>query len=160
LIQSEKHRQSGNIGHDGFTLVEILIALVLLGISIAVLAQLFSTNLRNIGKSQNYVPAIVLAEARMSEILAKDFLDEKKTTYKSDDGYLMEVSIIETMKEKFQHLPVKLMEIGLTVRWQMDQKEKTFTLRSYKTVRRSALPDEPEKKKEKKDDEQQPAEKK
>ncbi len=159
MIQSEKHRQSGNIGHDGFTLVEILIALVLLGISIAVLAQLFSTNLRNIGKSQNYVPAVVLAEARMSEILAKDFLDENKTTYKSDDGYLMEVSIIETMKEKFQHLPVKLMEIGLIVRWQMDQKEKTFILKSYKTVRRSALPEETENKTEKKDDEQ-PAEKK
>lgn len=154
MIQREKHRQSVNIDHDGFTLVEILIALVLLGISIAVLAQLYSTNLRNIGKSHNYLPAVVLAEARMNEVLAKDFLDENKTTYKSDDGYLTEVSIIETMKEKFQHLPVKLMEISLIVRWQMDQKEKTFILKSYKTVRRSALLEEPENKTEKKEPEQ------
>jgi prepilin-type N-terminal cleavage/methylation domain-containing protein len=159
LNQIETHRQSENIGNDGFTLVEILIALVLLGISIAVLAQLFSTNLRNIGKSQNYLPAVVLAEARMSEFLAKDVLDEKNVSYQSDDGYLTEVSVVETMKDKFHHLPVKLMEIGLTVRWHTDQKEKIFMLQSYKIVKRAGFPEEAEKKNEK-TDEEQPAEKK
>lgn len=153
-MKGENHRQSGKTGHKGFTLIEILIALVLIAISITVLVQLFSTNLRNIGKSQNYVPAVVAAEAKMTEIMATDLLEENTTTYKTDDGYTMDVSISEAMKDRFLNLPVKLMEISLTMRWQMDQKEKTFVLKSYKTVKRTNIPEEPGKKDEKKEEEQ------
>ncbi len=126
-----------NKAQRGFTLIEILIALTLLGISVAVLAQLISTNLRNISSSQNYVPAVVEAEARMSEIMASDFLEENKLNYKTDEGYVIDVLISEIMKDRFQNLPFKFMEISLTMRWNMAEKEKKFILRSTKTVKRS-----------------------
>jgi len=154
LSQSEMHRQSRHIGHNGFTLIEILIALVLLGISVAILAQLFSTNLRNIGSSHRYVPAVVMAEARMGELLANESLEESATTSQSEDGYSMNVSVSETMHERFRHLPVKLLKISLNVRWQMDRQEKIYTLLSYKTVKRSGFSKESDTKHDNKEEEQ------
>ena len=121
----------------GFTLLEILIAMALLGISITVLTQLFSANLRNISSSQQYVPALAVAEAIMSEILASDPLEETLKNYLADDGYKVEIAVSEALKDRTQNLPVKLMEIDLTLRWTIDQKEKTFHLKTYRTLRRS-----------------------
>jgi len=108
--------------------------------------------MRNISKSQNYVPAVVAAEAKMTEMMARDVMEEDSTSVKTDDGYTIETAILETLKDRFQSLPVKIMEITVTVRWQMDQKEKTFVLKSFKTISRSGNPAEAEKKDDKKDE--------
>ena len=61
----------------GFTLLEVLVALSILGVAVTVLFQLFSTNLRTIALSGDYVLATVRAEAKMREVLDDDALGPK-----------------------------------------------------------------------------------
>ena len=45
----------------GFTLIEILAALTLIGIAVVYLVQLFSANLRTVGTSRDYMEALTRA---------------------------------------------------------------------------------------------------
>ncbi len=52
----------------GFTLFEILIAVMILAITLPILFQLFSGSLRTIKKSRDYTQAIALAQHKLEEL--------------------------------------------------------------------------------------------
>ena len=118
----------------GFTLLEILVAIALLGIAITVVLQLFSANLRAIVASEDYVSASIKAEAKMREVLDDKELSEKSWSETTDDGYRIDVLIYDTAKERTENLQVRLLEINLIVRWIKDTKERSLTLKSMKGV--------------------------
>ena len=124
---------------QGFTLLEVLVAVALLGIAITVVLQLFSTDTRAISESGEYISASVSAESKMREIL--DMLDDdseniSETSYSEiiDDGYKMDVSIVEVLPERTENLQVRLLEISLTMHWMRGTHEKSFTLRTMKLL--------------------------
>ena len=124
------------ISRRGFTLIEVLVAVSIMGIAIAVILQLFSANLRNISDSGDYVAAATRAEVKMMEVLDNHSLLEKSYSEITNDGYRIDVAITETLKERTENLQVRLFEIALTVRWTKGTKEKSMTLRSMKVVRK------------------------
>mgnify|MGYP002682569124 CR=1 FL=1 len=63
----------------GFTLIEILASLTLIGLAVVYLVQLFSANLRTIGTSQDYMEALTRAEAVMREV--ETFIGAEAGTY-------------------------------------------------------------------------------
>ncbi len=124
------------ISRKGFTLLEVLVAVSIMGIAIAVILQLFSANLRNISDSSDYVAAATTAEVKMREVLDNDGLLEKSYSEVTNDGYRMDIAVTETLKERTENLQMRLFEIALTVRWMKGAKEKSMTLRSMKVVRK------------------------
>lgn len=52
----------------GITLIEVMVAFVILALSVTVLLRIFSSGLSNTVISQQYVDAVVLAETRMAQI--------------------------------------------------------------------------------------------
>lgn len=120
--------------HKGFTLLEILVALSILGIAITVLLQLFSANLRSLSVSEDYVFAVSKAEAKMREILDDKDLSEKSWTEITDDGYRMDVSINEGLKDRTENLQVRIFEVTLSLSWTKNTKNKSLTLRTMKVV--------------------------
>jgi prepilin-type N-terminal cleavage/methylation domain-containing protein len=124
------------ISRRGFTLLEVLVAVSIMGIAIAVILQLFSANLRNISDSSDYVAAATRAEIKMRKVLDNKGLMEKSYSETTDDGYRTDIAITETLKERTENLQVRLFEIALTVRWTKGTKEKSMTLRSMKVVRK------------------------
>ena len=120
----------------GFTLLETLVATSLLGIAIAVILQLFSANLHSISESGDYVAATTMAEVKMREVLDNSDLAEKSYSEVTDDGYRMDVSITEALKDRTENLQVRLFEIALTMHWTDGSKEKSMTLRSMKAVKK------------------------
>jgi prepilin-type N-terminal cleavage/methylation domain-containing protein len=118
----------------GFTLLEVLVATAILGIAVAVVLQLFSANLRAISVSEDYVSAATKAGAKMREILSDDELSEKSFSEITDDGYRMDVSITDALKERTENLQVKLLEINLTIHWVRGTKENALNLRTMKVV--------------------------
>jgi prepilin-type N-terminal cleavage/methylation domain-containing protein len=119
---------------SGFTLLEVLVATAILGIAVTVVLQLFSANLRAISASGDYVSAATKAGAKMREILSYDELQEKSFSEVTDDGYRMDVSITDTLKERTENLQVRLLEINLTIQWMTGTKERALTLRTMKVV--------------------------
>lgn len=121
----------------GFTILEVLVATAILGIAVAVALQLFSADLRAISLSGDYVRASAKAEAKMKEILnGDDKLTERSFGETTDDGFSIDVSVTEVLKERTENLPVKLLEIDLTMRWLKGAKEKSLKMSTMKVVKR------------------------
>ncbi|HLA00490.1 MAG TPA: type II secretion system protein [Thermodesulfovibrionales bacterium] len=118
----------------GFTLLEILVTLALIGIAITVILQLFSSNLRAISVSKDYVSAAIRAEAKMREILEDTDLTEKSWSEVTDEGYRFDAAITETLQERTENLQVRMLEIALTVQWSEGLKTKFLTLKTLKVV--------------------------
>jgi prepilin-type N-terminal cleavage/methylation domain-containing protein len=123
-----------NFSKRGFTLLEILVALAILGLAITIILQLFSANLRALSVSGNYVSAVTKAEAKMREILDDTNLSEKSWSEVTDDGYRFDASITETLKDRTENLQVRLLEVSMTVQWTEGSKKKSLTLKTMKIV--------------------------
>ncbi|MFH0933263.1 MAG: prepilin-type N-terminal cleavage/methylation domain-containing protein [Nitrospirota bacterium] len=122
------------MGIRGFTLLEILVALAILGIAITIILQLFSANLRALSASGDYVSAVTKAEAKMREILDDANLSEKSWSEVTDDGYGFDASVTETLKDRTENLQVRMLEVALTVQWTKGSKKKSLTLKTMKVV--------------------------
>jgi type II secretion system protein I len=118
----------------GFTLIEVLVALTIMAFAVVYLVQLSSSNLRLISTSGDYMDALVRAESKMREILSRDKLEEKSWREETDQGYQVDVSISETLKERSENLPMKLLQIEMTFSWQKALRKKTLTLKTLKMV--------------------------
>lgn len=123
-----------NSSAEGFTLLEVLVAVALLGIAITVVLQLFSADLKAIAASEEYVSAAARAEAKMREVQDNDTLAEGYTTETTNDGYRLDVSIASTLRERTDTLQVTLMDILVTVRWTKGTRERSLSLRTMKLV--------------------------
>lgn len=119
---------------EGFTLLEVLIAMAVLSIALVAVFELFSSGLRGIAASVDYVEAVVKAEAKMRELLDADDLSEKSWTETSEDGYRFDAAITKTDEARTDKLPVELLDISLTVSWTRGLKERTLQLRTLKLV--------------------------
>ena len=121
----------------GFTLLEILVALALLGIALLVIVQLFSADLRGIAVSDDYVVAVARAESRMRELLDDDTLSENDWSESTDDGYRIDASVKESLKDRTGNLPFRLFDIGLTVYWRKEGRDRSVTLRTLKVMNKA-----------------------
>lgn len=118
----------------GFTLLEVLVALAILGIAITVVLQLFSANLRSIAASEDYISAVTTAEARLRDILDDEELSEKSWSETTSDGYRMDVTVSDALTERTDNLQVKALSIDLTIRWVKGVKENSINLKTMKLV--------------------------
>jgi prepilin-type N-terminal cleavage/methylation domain-containing protein len=128
-----------SISPRGFTLLEVLVATAILGIAVAVVLQLFSANLRALTLSEDYVSATRRAEAKMREILDYTPLAETSFSETTVDGYRIDVSVTNALEERTETLPVKLLEISLTVHWTKGIKERSLSLKTMKVVKKEII---------------------
>jgi general secretion pathway protein I len=119
-------------GQSGFTLLEVLVALSILGMAVVVLLQLFSANMRSISLSENYVRIAVEAEAKMREILDGQDFNERSWNGKTENGYRFEASMANVLKDRTENLQVNMVEISVTLYWTDSGKERSTTLKTLK----------------------------
>jgi general secretion pathway protein I len=122
----------------GFTLLEVLVALAIMAIAITLILQLFSADLRAIVRSGDLTSATIKGESRIREILAEPSLTEKAWSEITEDGYRMDVVLSEVIRERTDNLPVRLMQVTLTVRWMEGIREKILSLKTMKMVDKTA----------------------
>ncbi|MGD0280861.1 MAG: prepilin-type N-terminal cleavage/methylation domain-containing protein [Dissulfurispiraceae bacterium] len=133
-IGETKKRLLHRFTDSGFTLLEILVALALLSISLLVIMQLFSADLRGISASEDYVVAVATAESRMAELLDDDSLSEKTWSETTDNGYRIDASVKESLQERSENLQVKLLDIAVTVYWTKGMRERSVSLKTMKMI--------------------------
>ena len=121
----------------GFTLLEVLAAVAILGMALTVIMQLFSANLQGIAASDDYLAASMAAEAKMREVIARGDFSEQDWSETADEGYRVDVSIRPALEERTESLPVALHEITLSLRFESGSKERTITLRTLRAAARS-----------------------
>lgn len=118
----------------GFTLMEVLVSLVIIGIAVTYIVQLFSVNLGSISASDAHVAAVMRAESRMRQALDEDKANEQSWSEVTEDGYRMDLKVSDVMSDRTEDLQVKLIEVDLTVHWMQGSREKALTLSTLKLV--------------------------
>jgi prepilin-type N-terminal cleavage/methylation domain-containing protein len=135
--KESRRRSIRDMGAEqGFTLLEVLVGLAIMGIAVILLFQVFSANLRSIAVSEDYTSAAVKAEARMREVLENAKLAENAWSEVTAEGYRLDIVVAETLNQRTELLPVRLLDVMLTINWKKGTKNKSMTLRTIKMVGR------------------------
>jgi general secretion pathway protein I len=124
----------------GFTLIEVIIALAILGIALTVIIELFSGGLRLGRVSQEYTQAMNFASLKMEEIVTQKTIEAGE-----DEGEFDKIFRWQTGIEKVDILPydkgtefkppVDFFHIRVKVLWTSGSKERSASIESYKTVK-------------------------
>ncbi|MGD0435960.1 MAG: type II secretion system protein [Bryobacteraceae bacterium] len=128
----------------GFTLLEVLVATLIMAIAITGLMSALSTSLRNASKLTDYGRAELLAHQKMDELLIAEKL-QKVTPFQGTwgpeitgdlpIGWIARVTAFETPPNPQPGTPI-LERVELQIWWMNGDRRRTFTLEGF---RRSVL---------------------
>ena len=125
----------------GFTLIEVVIALAILGIGLTVIIELFSGGLRLGRASVEYTKAVNYARIKMEEIAIKPNIQEGTEEGEFDPTYrwqvgIKKVDILSLGKDRTITPPVELFQVKLNVLWKSGSKERSAIFETYRTEKR------------------------
>ncbi len=134
---SQRHFRPAQNVERGFSLLEILIAFVLLALAMAVLMQIFSSSLNGATIADRYAKATMLAESKLAAVGVEETLKEGSSSGTYDDlfSWVVEVkpysepSADTTGANLDQILFVKLFEITATVSFPANDRRTDRTAR-------------------------------
>jgi general secretion pathway protein I len=124
----------------GFTLIEVVIALAILGIGLTVIIELFSGGLRLGRISQEYTKAMNFASLKMEEIVTEGTIEpgegegEFNPIFRWRTG-IEKVDILPYDKGTEFKPPVDLYRIRVNVLWKSGAKERSASLESYRVAK-------------------------
>ena len=127
------------VSNNGFTLIEILVAISILAISLVVILQLFSGGLKSSRLSEEYTRAIFHAKEKMEEVLIPKELSEGGLQGEFEDSFRWKSEIvrIEDPEEDDKKLPFNMFEIKIGVMWDEGEKERRFEISTMKVVEKN-----------------------
>lgn len=125
-----RHPLKLNARSKGFTLIETLVAVMILAISLVVVMQLFSGGLKSNKISNDYSYGIFHAREKMEELLLTEELLPGSFSGEFDDGYRWHamIDIIGEDDEVSEKMPVSTMRIDVDIIWQIGNREKHYNL--------------------------------
>ena len=139
------HRSSRN---RGFLLIEVVVALAILGIGLMVIIELFSGGLRLARASMEYTKAVNYARTKMEEMTVKPAVVEGTEEGESDDKTfrwqvgVKKVDLLSIDKSVDYKPPIELYQVKIDVFWKSGTKEKSTSVESLKAIK----PEEDQKK--------------
>jgi general secretion pathway protein I len=139
------HRSSPN---KGFTLIEVMVALAILGVGLTVVIELFSGGLRLARASMEYTKAVNYARTKMEEIAVKSAVQEGTGEGESDDKAfrwqvaVKKVDLLSIDRSIDYKPPIELFQVKIDVFWKSGSQERSTSLESLKAIK----PEEDEKK--------------
>jgi len=138
-IMSTKKTPSPAWNIHGFTLLEVMVAMAILGIGLLVLIQLFSQGLHSVTVSEDYTKAAVYAREKMTEVLTSQKLPIGLSEGLSEnDRFHWKVEVIPSPTDVFDDNPPFLMyKVKVGVTWEGRFGEKGIQLETLKTIKKN-----------------------
>jgi general secretion pathway protein I len=124
----------------GFTLIEVVVALAILGIGLTVIIELFSGGLRLARASVEYTRAVNYGRTKLAEVALKNTVEEGSEEGEFDETYrwqmgVRKVDVLNLEQTTDYKPPAELYQIQINVIWKSGFKEKSTRMETYKTVR-------------------------
>ena len=118
----------------GFTLLEVLVATMVLGISVVVVLQLFSGRLDQARRAEDYTRAVLHARAKMEEVLLD--LPSGPVLERGDfgDGYRWAWETLPDTEAPVAELGVQPVMVRVSVGWGFDQNPKEYHLQTMALI--------------------------
>jgi len=117
LLQEEQ--KSKNLSNNGFSLLEVIVALAIMAMGFVTVSQLFSGSIRSIGLSEQYLKATALAHSKLGELEINNYnLPELKGTFINEKNYHwdLEISPYSSQLNSTKN-NIQLSEVILNVHW-------------------------------------------
>jgi general secretion pathway protein I len=127
--------------NKGFTLMEVLVAIAILGIGLGILLELFSGGLRSAKISEEVTRAQWYGKAKMEEILTTQDLSEGVTEDAFDSQFSYKSEVTKTNPPLGQDetvgsaLPVDLYKIIVKVNWRSGLGQRSLELESLRAFK-------------------------
>jgi general secretion pathway protein I len=124
----------------GFTLIEVVVAMAILGIGLVVIIELFGGGLRLGRVSQEYTKAVGYAQMKMEEINLASALEEGIQQGEFDGQFrwqveVKKVDLLPPGQETSYRPPVDLYWVRVDVLWGSGSKERAAALELYRLLK-------------------------
>jgi len=134
--------------NKGFTLIEVVVALAILGVGLTVIIELFSGGLRVARTSIEYTKAVNYARMKMEEIAMKPLVgvgteegESEDKTFRWQVG-VKKVDLLSVDKSVDYKPPIELFQVKIDVFWKSGFKERSASVESFRAIK----PDDSERK--------------
>ena len=129
---------------SGFTLIEVLVAMMIMAISLTIVMGLFSGGLRSKKRAFDYDTAVELAKNKMQEILLAQSCELGIQEGDFQNGYSWKIEVIldEPESANFKVKPVqnyKILIINLKILWEHGDKTKIYSISTLKMEEKKAF---------------------
>ena len=115
----------------GFTLVELLVALTLLGVVGGTLLQLFHSGLRTARQAAEQSHAVLLARSKLTELQAYRHLQPGTLSGSFDDDYRWQAVLTPVADDDARpSVRLQLLDLVLTISWGEAGDARSFALHS------------------------------
>lgn len=117
---------------QGFTLLEVIVALAILGVGFAVAMELLAAGVRSAKASEDYTQAVLLARQKMAEVALTGNLMSWADTGEFSGGFrwTSEVRPLDQQEE----LPGRLYSVRVRVTWPGRRGEKAVNLQTLRVA--------------------------
>jgi general secretion pathway protein I len=142
-------------GRAGFTLIEVLTAMMILAIAMVTILQLFSGGLRSAAVAGGYTRAVLHAREKMAELLLYDEMTDASLEGSFADGYRWRADIRCLNPEPdapseggspgggapVPAWPLDLFEISVEVAWKERLRERRFSIQTVHAAKKIEIDD-------------------
>jgi len=121
-------------GQGGFTLLEVMVALIVLSIAVVAALQLFGGGLRLARAATDHQQATVLASVKLSELALEDLEEGTSEGTEGDYHWSRQVVFDEALQpeepDPTKPAVVRLARLSVEVRWGKSRRVELVTLRA------------------------------
>jgi general secretion pathway protein I len=138
LKDKSTNQKRGNVG---FTLMEVVVSMAILGIALTIILELFSGGLRSAKISEEYTKATWYGKAKMEEMLTVQDLSEGVTEGSFDSQYAWRSEVKKSnpklsLEEDGQtSLPIDLYQIIVRVTWPSGAGQRSYEVESLRVFK-------------------------
>ena len=121
----------------GYTLVEVLVAFMIMALALTVLLRIFSSGVRNVGIASDYAQAVLIGESRLATAGIDEGLAPGETSGVEVDGFhwTRRVTTYEPSVEYATHVKgTRAYFVTVTVTWPNGEKERSINLSTVKLL--------------------------
>lgn len=123
---------------EGFTLLEVIIAFVIMALIIGATLDTFSTGLRNAALTGNYAEAIVRAESRLAVLDQSELLKSGVESGRFNETYIWRTVVSRVVPDQdadAESTMFWLYDVAVTVSWGQGRDNREVTLQSQRLRR-------------------------
>lgn len=121
--------------YRGMTLIEVLVAFVILSLTMAVIMQIFSGGMRNARLAESYSRAVFLAESKMAAVGSERVLVAGEDSGQLGEDMHWRVSVTPVEDDgttNVQLMPLRLYQVRVTTVWGEEGHQRQVELNSLR----------------------------